>query len=95
MGFQVKIKMSVIGLCSVYAMWTLVTAPALDDWYYRYRILFLLAELKAMWSYCTVELKMLSEKIRQLQYSAVATTGKAEVLALCREDHSLHTAFDD
>lgn len=95
MGVKVKMQMCAIGLCSLHALWTLTTAPALDDWYYGYRILFLLAELKAMWSYCTVELKMLSETIRQLQYSAVATTGNAEVLALCREDRALHTTFDD
>lgn len=95
MGVKVKMQMCAIGLCSLHALWTLTTATALDDWYYGYRILFLLAELKAMWSYCTVELKMLSETIRQLQYSAVATTGNAEVLALCREDRALHTTFDD
>lgn len=95
MGVRVKMQMCAIGLCSLHALWTLTTAPALDDWYYGYRILFLLAELKAVWSYCTVELKMLSETIGQLQYSAVATTGNAEVLALCREDRALHTTFDD
>lgn len=95
MGVKVKMQMCAIGLCSLHALWTLATAPALDDWYYGYRILFLLAELKAVWSYCTVELKVLSETLRQLQYSAVATTGNAEVLALCREARALHTTFDD
>lgn len=95
MGVKVKMQMCAIGLCNMHALWTLATAAALDDWYYGYRILFLLAELNAMWSYCTVELKMLGETIRQLQYSAVATTGKAEVLALCREDRAMHTTFND
>lgn len=77
-----------IVLCSAHAIWTLCTATALNDWYYGYRVILLLAELQALWSYCAVELQLLSETIKQLQYAAVATTGKADVLSLCREQRA-------
>lgn len=78
----------------MHAIWTLSTAPTLHDWYYGYRVILLLAELQAVWSYCTVELQLLSQTIKHLQYAAVATTGKAEVLSLCREERAWQAHLD-
>lgn len=78
----------------MHAIWTLSTAPTLHDWYYGYRVILLLAELQAVWSYCTVELQLLSQTIKHLQYAAVATTSKAEVLSLCREQRAWQAHLD-
>lgn len=94
MGFLLQMKLCVIVLCSVHAIWTLSTATTLNDWYYGYRVILLLAELQAVWSYCTVELQLLSETIKQLQYAAIATMGKAEVLSLCREQRAWQALLD-
>lgn len=86
--------MCVLVLCSVHAIWTLSLAPTLNDWYYGYRVILLLAELHAVWSYGAVELQLLSETIKQLQYAAIATTGKAEFLSLCREQRAWQVLLD-
>lgn len=86
--------MCVIVLCSLHAIWTLSVAETVKDWYCGYRVILLMAELQAVWSYCAVELQLLSETIKQLQYAAIATTGKAEVLSLCREQRAWQALLD-
>lgn len=94
MGYLLRTKLYVIVFCIVHAIWTLSTAPTLHDWYYGYRVIFLLAEAQAVWSYCTVELQLVSQTIKHLQYAAVATTGKAETLSLCREERAWQAHLD-
>lgn len=93
-SFLLQVKMCVICLSSAHAIWTLSTAPTLRDWYYGYRVIVLLAELQAAWSYCNVGLQILSETIKRLQYAAVSTTGRAEALSLCREHRAWQARLD-
>lgn len=83
-----------ISLSCVYLTYTILTGTpetTSETWLNGYKIFFILAGTKSLLSYVHLELKKLSETIKQLQYSAIATTGKAEVLALCREERALHS----
>ena len=55
-------------------------------WLVGYKMIFLIAAVKSLTSYVTLELDTLLERTMQLQYSALSTTSKGEVLALHREE---------
>lgn len=55
-------------------------------WLAGYKVIFLVAAVKSVTSYVCLELNTLLERTRQLQYSALSTTSKGEVLALYREE---------
>lgn len=57
-----------------------------DAWSAGYKVLFIVAAVKSLLAFLHLHLTKLSEKARQLQYAALATTGKGEVLALYREE---------
>lgn len=55
-------------------------------WLSGYKVFFLLAALTSVTSYVSLELNTLLESTTRLQWSALATTSKSDVLALYREE---------
>lgn len=61
-------------------------APVDSLWLAGYQVIFLFAAVKAATSYVCLELDTLLERTRLLQYAALSTTSKGQVLALHREE---------
>lgn len=86
-GCQMRFYLCAISIaCLVYDLtYRELTRCHSDGWLTGYKLFFLLAATKSVVSYLCVTLNVLSEKIRDLQYFAISTTGTGETLALCRE----------
>lgn len=60
--------------------------PRNSIWLAGYKVVFLVVDVKSVTLYVCLELKTILERTKQLQWPALSTTSKGEVLALYREE---------
>lgn len=90
-----SVRVYAITIGTLYLAYELITTYWLehttDQWLTGYKVIFLIAGVRALTRYVALELNTVLDNTRELQVSALATTAFSEVLAHYREDRLAHS----